>query len=128
MAIGLFVALLISGGALVLIYWLYRISAGQPLRIPTARVDSVLNVAVVVLLAVMLGGGVVYMYQVVQADWTMRAVYTISYTRPIDYLIAWLILLPPIFWFGAGFWAQWRTIATGASGGQVPDEHEPVGG
>jgi hypothetical protein len=97
---GLVIAAALFGGLLAVAAWLYRLSVGQPLRVPVARTTTEMAIWLGVFGA-LLAGAVIYLGSAIAVDYPFWKAYTLPQRQIVDYVIAWLLFMPSLFWFGA---------------------------
>lgn len=98
--VGIGIAAALFGAMIFVVVWLFGLSMGRRPRLPVADVSSVQGIALLVLFAGALAGAGLYFWGVARSDWAFWDAYTLPKHQVIDYVLAGLLMMPSLYWFG----------------------------
>ena len=114
-SLGFATALVAFGVTIALVFWLYRLAFGHPLRIPMAGFSTTENTLTTAFFGLALAGAGVLYYTYFSQDYVYWNTYTLPKYQWIDYVLWSLFLMPSLFWFTGSLFA----------GKAAPPECEP---
>lgn len=114
--LGFATALAAFGVMIALVFWLYRLAFGHPLRIPMAGFSTTENTLTTAFFGLALAGAGVLYYTCFSQDYVYWYTYTLPKYQWIDYVLWSLFLMPSLFWFTGSIFA----------GKAAPPECEPA--
>jgi hypothetical protein len=97
---GFVIAAALFAALLALVVWLYRLSFGHTPRLPIGR-TTVETYVMLGVFGAILAAAVINLFRVTAPDYAFWQAYTLPKNEVIDYVIAFVLFMPSLFWFGA---------------------------